>query len=117
MLELKDGGKYVNRLGEVVTVEYRGNDLLYPFVSIRDSLKYKSDGSYYAEYDPDDKDLIKEYKEYKEPDDIISKAVLAEYIRNRLAVLTESEVMCIADDAESSIQTLIELCDKFGIVL
>ena len=120
MLELKDGGKYVNRLGEVVTVhddEWCGR---YPFYHEDDNgvvTTYKSNGCYFDICDPNDLDLVAEYKEHE---DFISKAALAKYIRNKLAVLavlTESDDIHLVNASEHSMETLLALCDEFGIVL
>lgn len=89
MLELKDGGKYVNRLGDVVTVFERlprGDG--YCFLSQDSTKSYLADGHYFGKFIKSDYDLV---AEYKYPEDSISKAALVEYIRNRLAVLEQIE--------------------------
>lgn len=57
--------------------------------------------------------------EYKEPEDSISKSALAKYVRNRLAVLDvfETNDIYLVSGSEHSVETLLALCDEFGIVL
>lgn len=112
---LRDGGKYVNRLGEVVTVKWRGN-LAYPFTDLSEVHTYDENGLVFDLNDPSDEDLV---AEYKETEDSISKAALAEYIRNRLAVLehrASTEGLTSSIIAEARIEALIELCEEFDII-
>ena len=120
MLVLKDGGKYVNRLGDVVIVHDNEWSTDYPFYHEDGNgsvATYKFDGSYFDAGDPVVQDLV---VEYKEPEDFVSKAALAKYIRNRLIAL---EVRYGVDDRNKASESLfamdklVELCDEFGIVL
>lgn len=124
MVKLEHGSKYVNRLGEVVTV-YDYPSYNYPFCS-RDKdgypITYKSDGHYYGVDDQDDKDLVAEYKESDDNVDMsgyVSKEKLAEYIKNKLAVLetlSNSENEKVSFAATMQGHELVLLADEFGIV-
>lgn len=122
MSKLENGKKYVNRIGKMVTV-YSSDQFSYPFYSEDDSgyvVTYRSDGLYLGSSDQDDRDLVAEYM--PSSDNIsgyVSKEKLAEYIKNKLAVLetlSDSSNEKVSFAATMQMQELILLADEFEIV-
>lgn len=117
MLELKHGCTYINRKGKNVTVYERSwyRSATYSFTNSDRDITYTKNGLVQVGKETSE-DLV---EEYKEPDDIISKAALAEYIRNRLAVLetlSDSSNEKVSFAATMQMQELILLADEFEIV-
>ena len=67
-MQLEVGKKYKNRLGEIVEIANRGNNLIYPFEDTKGYI-YTNEGCLWS-YKTSSGDLIEEYIEFKVGDDV-----------------------------------------------